>query len=302
MADLNDLQREWDAQPGYPEAKMRAIAELVRARSGAMRSRLFARDRGEAIAGLFIIVSFASYWLFAEQLKLGINAIAKTGIAIMIAGAVEIIVLMQIVQRRARADFTSVPLKEFLLSEVQMLNRQIALLRHVAWWYLLPLLAGGWLFAIGIGFTWPGGKIFAIVFCVSDFVFCAFCWWLNQNARKKSLEPLRNALQRTCDGLSALDSESAGAKDELRDVLVNPALDAQCRRYVRFVRPAWHQIVVAVFACLGGVFAGVLIQQYFGQPLRFEEWPLVGLLVAAVVAVGSTCVRRIGKEESRDQG
>jgi hypothetical protein len=293
MADLNDLQREWDSQPEYSEEKMNEIAELVRTRSGSMRSRLFVRDIGEAIAGIFIIVVFGSYWFFAP------NAMTKTGIAIAIAGAVEIIVLLQIVQRRGRADFTAVPLKEFVLSEVQMLNRQISLLRYVVWWYLLPLYTGACVFVIGISshLHWDRSRTFCISFCVGYFVFCAFVWWLNQNARKKTLEPLRDAMQRTYDGLSALDSESAASDSDLVEVLTNPALDAKCQRFVRFVRPSWHQLVIVVFACMGGFLGGVLIQQYSSERMRYEEWPLLGLIVVGTFALVISCVRRIGKDE-----
>ena len=292
MADLNDLQREWDSQPEYSEEKMNEIAELVRTRSGSMRSRLFARDMRETIASVLIIVFFGAYWFSAP------NAITKIGIAITIAGAVEIIILLQIVRRRGRVDFTSVPLKEFSLSEVQLLNREIALLRHVVWWYLLPLCIGACVFVIGISLDddWESGRTFCISFCVGYFVFCIFVWWLNRYARKATLEPLRDAMQRTYEGLSALDSESAAADSNLVDVLANPALDAKSR-YFRFVRPSWHQIVIVVFACMGGVFAGVLVQQYSGEPMRYEEWPLLGLMVAAVFALASSCVRRIGKDE-----
>jgi hypothetical protein len=292
MADLNDLQREWDSQPDYSEKKMNEIAELVRTRSGFMRSRLFRRDLAELIAGVIIIIFFGFYWLQAT------NWMTKTGTAITIAGAVEIIVLTQIVQRRGRADFTSVPLKEFLLSEVKLLNRQIALLRHVVWWYILPLYLGACLFAMGISLDdeWQSGRAFGISFCVGYFVLCTFIWWLNQYGRRRTLEPLRDAMQRTYDGLSGMDSEPAAADSDLVDVLANPALDAGCQP-VRFVRPTGHQIMLVLFACLGGVAAGMLVQSYSGAPMRFEEWPLVGLMVAGMIAFGSLCVRRIRKDD-----
>ena len=287
MADLNDLQREWDSQPEYSEERMNDIAELVRRRSGSMRSQLFARDMAETIAGIIIIVVFGAFWFAAP------NAIAKTGIVITIAGAVEIILLMQFVQRRGRIDFASVPLREFLLSEVQVLNRQISLLRHVAWWYILPLFVGACVFVIGItsGSGWPDRIVFCVSFCVVYFLFCTFIWWLNQRGRKTTLEPLRDAMQQTYDGLSAQESESDEAESQLLDVLTNPALDGKWR-FVRLVWPSWHQVVVVVFACLGGVYSGLQIQHYLDAPKRFEEWPLAGLMVAGVLALGSACIRR----------
>lgn len=291
MADMNDLRREWDSQPEYPEQRMNEIAKLVRTRSGSMRSRLFARDMGETIASVIIIVVFGAYWFTAP------NAVAKTGIGIAIAGALEIIVLLQIVQRRGREDFASVPLKEFLLSEVRLLNRQIALLRHVAWWYLLPLYTGACVFVMGIGLDVGGMMIvFALAFCLGYFVFCAYIWRLNQKARRNTLQPLRDALQQTYDGLSKLDSQTP-SDSELVNALSDPALNDTCRRSVQFVRASKAQLLVIFLACMGGFLAGMLIQHYSGEPMRFEEWPLGGLMVAALFAVVSTCVRRTHKDE-----
>ena len=107
MADLSDLQREWDAQPEYPEKKMSEIATLVRSRSDSMRSMIYFRDLGEAIACVFVIAAFGGYWIFNPAL-LAPNAIAKTGIVITIAGSVGIFVLMRFVRRRNQVDFASV--------------------------------------------------------------------------------------------------------------------------------------------------------------------------------------------------
>lgn len=292
MADLNDLQREWDSQPEYPEKKMNEIASLVRSRSSVMRSSLFARDVGETFVSIIVIAVFGGYWFTAP------NVIARAGIVITIAGCVEAIALMQLVQWRSRVDFTSVPLKEFLLAEVQMLNRQISLLRYVAWWYLLPLYTGVCVFAIGIGQDeeWESGPVFSFWFCVGSFVLFTLIWFLNQHGRRNMFEPLRDAMQRTYNGLSEMDSESAAAESDLVEVLANPTLDNN-GRLVRFVKPSWHQIVVLVFACLGGFLGGVQIQEYSGEPMRYEEWPLMGLMLAAGFAIGSTCVRRGGDQE-----
>ncbi len=297
MVDWNDLQREWDSQPEYPEERMNQIADLVQTRSGHMRSILSRRDMGEAFAGIFIIVVFGAYLLFETT-----NTISVIGVAVAIAGALEIIVLTQLIQRWGRTDFASVPLKEFLSSEVRMLNREILLLRYVAWWYLLPLYTGACLFVIGIGFNddWESGKPFAVGFCVVYLVFCIWIWRLNQKARRKTLEPLRDAMRQTYDGLSNLDSEGSIVENDLGEALRNPALDEACRPTFRLLRPSWHRIVVIVLACIGGFATGVVIQQNSGEPMRFEEWPLLGLLGAATIAYTSLCVRLNGEDQSID--
>ena len=301
MADMNDLQRDWDSLPEYSEEKMNEIAELVRTRSGSMRSVLFARDMGEAIAGIFIMIVFGAYWFWIPTMigdsELAIT-VARTGAVITIVGAVEIIFVTQFVQRRGRVDFASVPLKKFLQTEVQMLNREIALLRQVLWWYILPLYVGACVFVIGISLDdgWETGWVFAVPFCTGYFVFCAYLWWLNQKARKKTLEPLRDALQQTYDGLVSMEAESGGPPGDLAEVLKDSALDMKCRRSFRLVRPSWHHVVVIAFAGLGGLLVGMQIQSWLGQPRRYEEWPLLGLMVAALIAVSSACVRRIRDE------
>jgi hypothetical protein len=256
-----------------------------------MRSQLFARDMSETIVGGVIIIIFGGL-LFTTA-----NALARTGMAITIAGAMEIIVLMQIVRRRGRVDFASVPLKEFLLSEVQLLNRQISLLRHVAWWYLLPLYTGACVFVIGINSdrSWEESRTGSISFCVGYFIFCVFVWWLNQRARRKTLEPLRDAMQQTYSALVSLDSEAAAADTGLLDALANPALDATCR-VVRFVRPSRLQIAILTEAGIGGAIAGGFVQYYSGATVRLEEGPLAGLIAALMLAYGILCVRRTGND------
>jgi len=297
MADLNDLKREWDSQQEYSEKKMNKIAELVRSRSDSMRSRLFARDMTETIVGVFIIVVFGGFWFVAPALSAP-NAIAKTGISIIIAGAVEIIVLMQIVQRRGRADFTSVALKDFLASEVQVMNRQVSLSRHVAWWYLLQLYTGACLFVIGLGASgdWNEQRTFCISFCVGYLIFCVFVWWLNQYARRTTLEPLRNAMQRTYDSLAAMDSGAPDPDADLVSALADPALDRKCGvGNWRLVRPSWFQVIVIILATLGGAYCGLRYPIHDMGPEFFQA--VVGAIIAFEIALVCTILRRRSQKE-----
>ena len=226
MVDLNDLQQEWDSQPTYSEEKMNDIAMLVRSRSDSLRSTLFIRDMGEALAAVFIIVCFAPALFFVPGL------LAKIGLCIAIFGAIEIVVLMNWVRSRGRSDFAALPLKEFLASELRSLDRQIALLQYVAWWYLLPLYAGCCLFVIGIDYSVDNPlfnyiiSIFNIIFCSGYLAYCIYVWRLNQQARKTQLEPLRDVMQRTYDSVTAM--EAPDDKTDLIKALADPKLDLSC--------------------------------------------------------------------------
>jgi hypothetical protein len=211
MVDLNDLQQEWDSQPTYSEEKMNEIATLVRSRSNSLRSTLFKRDMGESAAAVFIIAGFTPAVFFVPGL------LAKIGSCIAIFGAIEIIVLMNWVRSRGRSDFAALPLKEFLASEIQSLDRQIALLRYIAWWYLLPLYAGCCLFVIGIDYAVDDVLfkyviyIFHIIFCSGYLAFCIYVWRLNQHARKTELEPVRDVMQRTYDSVTSTEGDTETA-------------------------------------------------------------------------------------------
>ena len=206
MADLNDLQNDWDSQPTYSEEHMTEIANLVQSRSDTLRDTLFKRDMVETGAALFIVVFFAPALFITKGL------LAKAGIWIAILGAVEIAVLMNWVRRLDRADFATLPLKDFLASELRSIDRQIAMLRYIAWWYLLPLYAGASLFVFGVDWAATeaprslGDFWFSLMFGVGYFVMCFFIWRANQRTRAVQLEPLRDVLQRTYDSVTALES------------------------------------------------------------------------------------------------
>ena len=223
MADLNDLQKDWDSQPTYSEKKMNEIATLVQARSDSMRNTLFKRDITETVAAVFVIACIAPALFFVS------GTIAKVGAGIIILGAIEIVVLMNWVRRLDKPDFAALPLKDFLASELRSMDRQIALLRYVAWWYLLPILTGASLFVFGM--DWASADtpksfkdfVFSICFTGGYLIVCVFIWRINQRARKTRLQPLRDVLQQTYDSVTALGSPEA--ESDLIKSLADSKLD-----------------------------------------------------------------------------
>lgn len=104
------------------------------------------------------------------------------------------------------------PLRQRVESLITQVEHQIWLLRHLLWWYLLPLAlsllpfvgqvawqerSGGWWTALSV----------AVVFALVVIVF-AVIYWLNQYAVGSELEPRRRELKTL---LMSLADETAGA-------------------------------------------------------------------------------------------
>jgi hypothetical protein len=301
MADLSDLKREWDSQPEYPEKKLSEIANLVRTRSDSMRSMLSRRDAGEGIAGLFISAVFAGYWIMNPAL-LAPNAIAKTGIVIVIAGCVGIFLLMRFVRRRNQLNFASVPLKEFVASEIEALNGQVWLLRHVAWWYLAPAYVGSCVYVFGLSSSgeWDPYRIFFIGYAIGALVLYYFIWRLNQTARRTTLEPLRDALQRTYNSLAS-DSDSSEPESELISALTRA--DLTCKGglgNIRYLKPSKLQLATIILATVGGGFCGYWYPLPGMGPRPFQS--MIGAILGFEITFFGFCVRFRSKKEQNPPG
>lgn len=295
MADLNDLQREWDSQPQYSEEKMNEIATLVRTRSHSMRSALFACNLGEAIMFALIIVGLIGVWILAPH-DFAPNVISKVGIAIMIASSVGGIVLTQVVQRRGRVDFTTVPLKEFLVSEVRLLNRQIALLRRFTWWYELPFYFGGCVVAVGVCWhDWAVLQDWCILFCVGYFAVSALVWWLGRKAGMKLYVPLRDALQSTCDSLVAMESDSGEPNANPLAALTDPTLDVVVGTpNWSILKPSWLEAIAMVVLTFGGAYCGLKHPIDGAGPALFQS--VIGAIVGFEIALAGIWLRRRSKK------
>lgn len=300
MADFSDLQREWDAQPEYSEKRMSEIAQLVRTRSDSLRAMLVFRDLSEGIAGVIVSAVFAGYWIFNPAL-LAPNLIAKTGIVISIAGSIGVNVWMQFVRRRRRVDFGSVPLKEFVASEVESVDDQVALLRHVAWWYLAPLYIGTCVYVFGLSTAgeWDPYRLFFIGYCLFAFVLYWFIWRLNQKVRMATLEPLRDALKRTYDSLES-DADGGDPQAEVLSALAKADLiyrEGWLGR-IKYQKPSKLKVATIILATVGGGL-GLAFYPLPGMgPVFFQA--LVGAVLGFEITFFGFVVRLRPKEEQRE--
>jgi hypothetical protein len=89
---------------------------------------------------------------------------------------------------------------------LNQLEHQTWLLRHVHWWYLLPLAVPMLAFVGHIAWLatpplWFTALVMAIVVAVLVGAF-GFVYWLNQCAVRTEFEPLRDRLQSALAGLT----------------------------------------------------------------------------------------------------
>jgi hypothetical protein len=106
------------------------------------------------------------------------------------------------------------PLRRCVESSLAQVEHQIWLLRHVLWWYLLPIAlpmlaffgqvtwraqSGGW---------WTALAAFGVLVAFGVVIILAGIYWLNQYAVRSSLEPRRRELETL---LMSLEDETPGA-------------------------------------------------------------------------------------------
>jgi hypothetical protein len=188
--ELDDLKGAW-ANAGQA-AGGASLDELI-PRLRRLRRGLFWRDAREIVAAAVLFPIFA--WLgWIGQLRREPLA-PRLGIALLLA-ALLLIVAVLLWARRPRASAGS-SVGEHLRTELAHMDRQIFILRHVAWWYVAPIFVGINLFVAGLR---GARSTFAVTYAIVTFVFSVFIVWLNRRGAR-GLQPLRDSLLR---GLEAV--------------------------------------------------------------------------------------------------
>lgn len=290
MPDFDDLRQEFDAQPTLPENRMSEIATLVRQRSDSLKSVLDKRDQQELYASILVGVVFAVFAIISS------SPLSRFGSLIVVAGCVEIVIVMRLTRQTDEVGPLSLSLGESLRHEITKVKRQITLLRYVAWWYLLPIYLGTCLLVLGMGFDW-----FSVFFVVTYFVFCFFIWRANQTARKTDLEPLRDRLEAALHAVTNPDDPGIDNDVLIRELSHDtferscveklapgePSPDDVLHAVGRFI----DSVIVFVFMFWGGVLAGGMIDAWLaGDGMgQFQDgmWSVVVSILAAAYSLWS---------------
>lgn len=181
---LDEAKVLWQAQQaaGPSPLSNEAVMAFVQTRSAAFDALIRRRDRREnaAVIGVALLFGLAGILFTVGQFYL-----ASLGSVCIVLASAWIYRKLNRTRIRHDTDAGDAPLGQTLRRELDKVNAQIDLLRTVFWWYILPLMTGMLLFALGL----PGDpplRTIALIVIVSVVVY-----WINKQAVKTELLPLR---------------------------------------------------------------------------------------------------------------
>jgi hypothetical protein len=190
----DDLKEAWQKQS--TQARMAIDAERlmkqVQRNQQRFNAMIFWRDVREVGVALLMV----PLWIYlGYQFALPWTWYLMVPAVVWVAG----FMLVDRVRHKRRPPEPGAPLREHVEHSRAQVEHQTWLLRHIFWWYLLPLAlaslaffghaawqdgAGGWLSALSL----------AIVVIVEGLVFAGI-YWLNQLAVRCTLAPRRQELE-----------------------------------------------------------------------------------------------------------
>jgi acyl-CoA synthetase (AMP-forming)/AMP-acid ligase II len=144
--NLDDLKSAWKHRHDeLASDHVDALAADIYARTARVESAIRRRDRVEAAAAVLVLVVFGLFLCFVT-----IPIIMQLGVGIIMLAVVEVVVVMSWTRRRDAEPRHDAPLLQFCSAEITRLDRQIALLRRVMWWYSGPMLLGAAVMMYGL--------------------------------------------------------------------------------------------------------------------------------------------------------
>ena len=190
--NLDDMKKVWhdmsDSTRGTMEAFVMQVLKAER-----FERQILRRDYIETAAALLVAVGFL------PALFLDFGWISRLGVLIIMLGAAEAVIVLHWVRRKGAETPLDVPLAQYCRAERVRVERQITMLRWVAWWYIAPLIGGACLFVVGL-LGRPESPVVALLECLLLLMFGvlgAGVHWMNQRAVDHQLIPLRDSLQQT---------------------------------------------------------------------------------------------------------
>jgi len=182
--ELDTLKRIWKKQKGrrnYEYSRSELIM-FINNKMISFEEKIRSRDRLEIIACIVIIICFGITFFTTESIwkQVGSGAIILSGIFIWYKLKST---QAQTINHEPSPDR---PMREYLELELQSIRKQKKLLRNVAWWYILPMDVGLFLFTLGFN----SGLITKLIYLAVVVLFSIFVWKINQRAAKRKFDPL----------------------------------------------------------------------------------------------------------------
>ncbi|MGE3316664.1 MAG: hypothetical protein AB7O26_16225, partial [Planctomycetaceae bacterium] len=154
------------------------------------------RDAVETIVGGILAVFFGRMLFGFDQL------LAKVGAGMAVASVLFILYRLHRTRTAVRPSRPEDSVREFCVAEIERIDRQIGLLRSVAWWYLAPCLISANVVFLGFaGFGWVSAGYFVVTMILGWGVYR-----LNQHAVRKSMRPMREELDALLADLTHAES------------------------------------------------------------------------------------------------
>ncbi len=197
--NFEDLQKTWQAQPAGATLTIGADVLLreVRRNQRHFVALIFWRDAREIVVCVILVACFG--WQGWRQQDWTDFLLALAGLWV---GA---FMVVDRVRQRRKTPRNSDSLRGCVETSLHQVKHQIWLLKNVAWWYLLPILAAlVVLLVVSTWRSWLNGfdALFGLGIAagVCGLVFWGV-YWLNQQAVRKYLEPRRHELEALLAGL-----------------------------------------------------------------------------------------------------
>ena len=193
MMNLDDFKSVWqNEQQQATGVDVESISQRVRRRSTTFSRKVLIRDIVELAAAAIVIPVFVLYFRMFD------SWVAKAGAAMVVIAATQVVIVLLSTRfrRRQRSD---VSLIDFTKEELRRVDEQNWLLKHVAAWYVGPIMVGCFVFSCGVVSGWAllAQAIFLALFAV-------FLIVINQLSARWKIAPLRKELVNT---LRSLDAE-----------------------------------------------------------------------------------------------
>jgi len=182
--DLDNLKKIWKQQKSSNnyEYSQSELIMLINNKMISLEEKVRSRDRLEIIACIVVIICFGITFFTTESIwkQVGSGAIILSGIFIWYK------LKSTQVQTLNNEPSLDRPMREYLKLELQSIQKQKKLLRNVAWWYILPMDIGLFLFTMGFNSDFTTKLIYLSLVVL----FSGFVWKLNQRAVKRKFDPL----------------------------------------------------------------------------------------------------------------
>lgn len=189
MSVQDELRDLWCSQTDAGVRTKEELVELVQQRIHQLDRKVFRRNLRETIAAVIVTVAFT--WMAFHAL----NDLQRIGLLIVAASGLWIIFFLL---RYGRASAPADPgqdLRAYRLDLVQRYDRQIAVLKSVKYWYLLPPWIGMMLNSAGLMMSHSQKGTFGWWDFISPAIltgFFVFVWWLNEGYAVPRLQAARD--------------------------------------------------------------------------------------------------------------